>query len=69
MDAKTHELLVRQIGEAFKALPDDWHRIDVLASLSGLMEERVKKSQDETVHGWILQATGCLKCIRMMWKK
>lgn len=69
MDAKTHEMLVRQIGEAFKALPDDWHRIDVLASLCGLMENRVKQSQDNHAYGWMIQATGCLKGVRLMWKR
>lgn len=69
MDPKEHERLVRQIGEAFKALPDDWHRIDVLASLCGLMEARIQKSQDNSSFEWIIQATSSLKAVRMFWKK
>lgn len=65
MTDEEYKAIVIRIGEAFKELPDDRARYDVLASLAALMEKRVKVGG--LVEGWAIEATGCLKGIVRMW--
>jgi hypothetical protein len=51
--------IVKDLGMAFRSLPSDRDRLDILAALTGIMKSRFR--DDDLLEDWLAQAESCLK--------
>jgi len=64
MDEDQKRNIVKDLGVAFRSLPSDRDRLDILAALTGIMKSRFR--DDDLLEDWLSQAESCLKSSVML---
>lgn len=69
MTEEEYKAAVIKVGQAFKELPDDRARLDVLVGLTSVMTKKAELTgQDELLKDWLETAYGNLQGAHMIWK-
>jgi len=69
-DEEKRKRLVQTIGTAFRGLPTDRDRIEVITAMVTVIKNQLVKDPkaDALLTEWMEQACGTMEAVRMLWR-
>jgi hypothetical protein len=67
-EQEKHKKLVQTMAQAFRDLPSDRARLDIVVAMVTVLRDKAAKGKDDLLTEWMEQATGTLKAALMLWR-
>jgi hypothetical protein len=69
-EQEKHKKLVQTMAQAFRDLPNDRARMDIVVAMVTMLRDKVAKDPkaDGLLSEWMEQAVGTLKAALMLWR-